>query len=67
MNDEQFNIDLRRFLKQFGVAAQREIEESVRAAVARQPAGVDHIPVRATLDIGDQAGKLVIEATLHLT
>ena len=34
MNDEVFNIDLRKFLKRFGVTAQREIEQAVRKAAA---------------------------------
>ena len=29
MNEERFNIDTRRFLKHFGVTAQREIEKAV--------------------------------------
>jgi hypothetical protein len=32
MNEEQFNTDLRKFLKHFGVTAQREIEQAVRKA-----------------------------------
>ena len=29
MNEETFNLEIRRFLKQFGVTAQREIERAV--------------------------------------
>ncbi len=32
MNDETFNLELRKFLKHFGVTAQREIERAVGAA-----------------------------------
>ena len=34
MNEEQFNLDLRKFLKRFGVSAQHAIEESVRQGLA---------------------------------
>lgn len=33
MNEERFNISLRRLLKQFGVTAQREVEKAVQAAL----------------------------------
>lgn len=34
MNEDRFNIDIRKFLKVVGVSSQREIEARVRAAVA---------------------------------
>ena len=34
MNEEAFNLSTRKFLKQFGVGAQREIERAVAAATA---------------------------------
>jgi hypothetical protein len=34
MNEDAFNLSLRKFLKTFGVTAQREIEEAVRSAIA---------------------------------
>jgi hypothetical protein len=33
MNDDAFNLSIRRFLKQFGVSAQRQIERAVTEAV----------------------------------
>ncbi|MBK8008099.1 MAG: hypothetical protein IPK23_06430 [Rhizobiales bacterium] len=33
MNEENFNISLRKFLKVVGVTSQREIEQAVRAAI----------------------------------
>lgn len=33
MNDEAFNLSIRRFLKQFGVSAQRQIERAVAEAL----------------------------------
>jgi len=33
MNEEVFNMEIRKFLKKVGVTAQREIEEAVREAI----------------------------------
>lgn len=33
MDEERFNISLRRLLKQFGVTAQREVEKAVQAGL----------------------------------
>ncbi len=33
MNEDTFNIEVRKFLKQVGVTSQREIESAVRRAV----------------------------------
>lgn len=34
MDEDRFNIELRKFLKQVGVTSQREIEKAVEAAIA---------------------------------
>ena len=34
MNEETFNIEVRKFLKKVGVTSQREIEKAVRQAIA---------------------------------
>lgn len=34
MNEETFNIQLRKFLKKVGITSQREIEQAVRSALA---------------------------------
>jgi Family of unknown function (DUF6494) len=34
MNEDRFNMDIRKFLKLVGVTSQREIEMAVRAAIA---------------------------------
>ncbi len=34
MDEDVFNMALRKFLKQVGVSSQREIEQAVRAAIA---------------------------------
>ncbi|HKS88772.1 MAG TPA: DUF6494 family protein [Stellaceae bacterium] len=33
MNEDRFNMDIRKFLKVVGVTSQREIERAVRAAI----------------------------------
>jgi Family of unknown function (DUF6494) len=39
MNEDRFNMDIRKFLKLVGVTSQREIETAVRAALARGALG----------------------------
>jgi hypothetical protein len=35
MNEDRFNMDIRKFLKVVGVTSQREIETAVREAIAK--------------------------------
>lgn len=52
MNEERFNIDTRRFLKHFGVTAQREIEKAVAAGLADgRLKGTETIRARAVLEL----------------
>ena len=52
MDPDLFNLELRKFLKKFGVTSQREIETAVEAALARGALhGTEVLPVRATLEI----------------
>jgi hypothetical protein len=46
MDEEVFNMSIRKFLKKVGVTSQREIEQAVRAALAEGKAA-DGIPLRA--------------------
>jgi len=39
MNEETFNLSLRKFLKMVGVNSQREIEQAVAKAIAEQRVG----------------------------
>ena len=34
MNEDTFNVQMRKFLKKTGITAQREIEQAVRGAIA---------------------------------
>ena len=52
MNDETFNISLRKFLKMVGVSSQREIEQAVtRARAAGEIDGTEKMPATMTLEI----------------
>jgi len=52
MNEETFNLSIRKFLKMVGVSSQREIEQAVARAVAsRAIAGTETFPARVTLEV----------------
>ncbi|KAA0582718.1 DUF6494 family protein [Azospirillum sp. Sh1] len=52
MDNETFNLDLRKFLKQVGVTSQREIELAVGRALAEgRLDGVKSLPVRMVLTV----------------
>jgi hypothetical protein len=67
MNEDALNASIRKFLRTFGVTAQREIEGAVRRAIAEgRLAGRESLHVTATLAV-DQIGlSHVIENTLEL-
>lgn len=52
MNEETFNLSLRKFLKMVGVSSQAEIEKAVaRARADHSIAGNETLPATMTLDI----------------
>jgi hypothetical protein len=52
VNDEAFNLSLRKFLKTFGVTAQREIERAVQSAIEEgRLTGRDTLTATATIRI----------------
>ncbi len=52
MNEDKFNIEMRKFLKKVGITSQREIEKAVREAVnSGALAGNEQLEVSVTLDI----------------
>ena len=52
MNEEVFNISIRKFLKMVGVSSQREIEQAVARAIGSGgAAGSETFPATMTLDI----------------
>ena len=53
MNEEVFNVSIRKFLKTLGVSAQREIEKAVRQALAEgKLQGNERLPARAVVTLG---------------
>ena len=67
MNEDVFNIDLRTFLKRFGVTAQREIERAVGEAIKSGAlTGSETLEVRATLTIPTVITELRIDGEIGL-
>ncbi|MBM3572593.1 MAG: hypothetical protein FJX52_09590 [Alphaproteobacteria bacterium] len=61
MNEDTFNMELRKFLKKVGITSQREIEQAVRAAVAAGRLRGDETlkaRVRLTIDEVDLAADI---------
>ncbi len=54
MNDETFNLSIRRFLKMVGVKSQHEIEQAVSRALREgKLTGAESMPVHMTLRMPD--------------
>lgn len=52
MNEETFNLSIRKFLKTVGVNSQREIEQAVAKAIAAGAiAGTESFPATVTLQV----------------
>jgi hypothetical protein len=67
MNQDTFNLDLRKFLKRFGVTSQREIEQAVADAVQRGTLkGNETLVVRATLTIPGVLDEFRIDGEIAL-
>jgi hypothetical protein len=67
MNDEALNQSIRRFLKQFGITAQREIERAVAAAVESGTlSGTETLAATATLEVTGLALETVVRGDIAL-
>ncbi|SCK49745.1 hypothetical protein VAR608DRAFT_4964 [Variovorax sp. HW608] len=67
MNEESFNISIRKFLKMVGVSSQREIEQAVAKALqAGSIAGNAALPARMTLEIPGVQLKVGFDGEIHL-
>jgi hypothetical protein len=52
MDDDAFNISIRKFLKMVGVSSQRDIEQAVAKALADKAiSGTETFPAHVTLEI----------------
>jgi hypothetical protein len=68
MDEEVFNLEVRKFLKRFGVTAQREIEKAVDAALqGRSLTGNEVLKVDATLTIPGVLPQLHIDGEIALS
>ncbi len=67
MNEETFNLSLRKFLKKVGVSSQNEIEKAVAKAIADQKiSGTEKFPAKMTLEIAGLALNVTLEGTIEL-
>ena len=67
MNQEAFNLSLRKFLKQFGIAAQRDVETAVRAMLeSGKLSGSEKLRARAVLTIGNVPVETLVEGEITL-
>lgn len=68
MDEERFNLELRKFLKRFGITSQREIERAVSAALESGAVkGNAVLPVLATLTIPGVLPEVRIEGRIALS
>ena len=65
MNEETFNLSLRKFLKTVGVSSQREIEHAAALADGRLR-GDETLPARMTLVIRGLALEVGFDADIQL-
>ena len=67
MDEERFNLSLRKLLKQFGVTAQREVEKAVYAArESGRLSGGETLHARATMVVEGLPGEIVVEGPIEL-
>ena len=68
MDQDTFNLELRKFLKRFGITSQREIEKAVEGALSVGTlAGNEVLPVHATLTIPGVLAELHIDGAIALS
>ena len=67
MDQETFNLSIRKFLKMVGVNSQREIEQAVQKAMESQRIkGDETFPAKITLEIPSLGLKVPFEAEIKL-
>ena len=67
MNEETFNLSIRKFLKMVGVNSQREIEQAVaKATAARAIAGTETFPATMTLEVAGLKLKVSFDGQINL-
>lgn len=67
MNDDTFNMSIRRFLKMVGVSSQHEIEQAVAQAIANgHLKGNEKLPAKMTLTIGSANLNISFDGIIEL-
>ncbi len=67
MNEDTFNMDIRKFLKKVGINAQREIEHAViRALDDKKLKGTETLNVSMTLDVPELNIHHKLDGNIHL-
>lgn len=67
MNEENFNMSIRKYLKTVGVTAQREIEKAVRQALAEgKLKDVERLKVEARIKVPGVALNLDVNGELEI-
>jgi hypothetical protein len=68
VDEDTFNMSVRRFLKKLGVTAQREIELAVREQLeAGKLAGDERLEARATITVGGLPRDVLVTGTIALS
>ena len=67
MDEERFNISLRKLLKHFGVTAQREVEKAVQAAIdSGRLSGSEVLQARIDLRVEGLPTDISVEGRIEL-
>lgn len=67
MDQETFNLSIRRFLKMVGISSQREIEHAVEKALADGGlTGKESLPAKMTLEIAGLKLKVDFDGSIEL-
>ena len=67
MDEETFNLSIRKFLKMVGVSSQREIEHAVAGALGSGAiSGRESLPARMTLEVDGLQLKVVFNGEIQL-
>lgn len=68
MNEDVFNMELRKYLKKVGVTSQREVEKAVRAAIeAGSITGEETLKAHMTLTVEKVGLDVTIDGNIKLT
>jgi len=67
MDQETFNLSIRKFLKMVGVNSQREIEQAVQSSLqSGKLKGAETFPVKVTLEIPSLGVKVPFDGEIKL-